>query len=165
MHLQNNGLARSRSDPEEFLSHFPEQETSREWIKIKNLDEFLSNIYEYHSQKGFWPIIFNRISNIITIGFTIGFSVFLTLFVNWQSVIHCGNSDKCEKINLIVSNPFLDSFWLPFIVMTYAAVFFVYLAWHVLSLILKISKLKQTSAFYKEKLGTFDVSNKNMHIS
>ena len=152
-------LSRSRTDPEEFLSHFPEQQSSREWISIGNLDEFFLNVYDYHSQKGYWPIIFNRISNILTIAFTIGFSVFLVLFVNWNGVINCGQSDKCSNVKLIVSNPFNNSsFWLSFIVMTYSIVFFIYLIWHGLSLIWELPKLYDTSKFYKEKLGISDVS-------
>ncbi|KAL3686025.1 hypothetical protein R1sor_004047 [Riccia sorocarpa] len=66
-------------------------ETSR-WEAIADLDRFFERIYQYYCDKGFWCIVTQWIVELLTLGFTISFSGFLLLFVNWRGLLHakCG---------------------------------------------------------------------------
>ncbi|OAE25942.1 hypothetical protein AXG93_1712s1200 [Marchantia polymorpha subsp. ruderalis] len=65
---------------------------SSKWEAIADLDRFFERIYQYYCDKGFWCIVTQWIVELLTLGFTISFSGFLLLFVNWRGLLHatCG---------------------------------------------------------------------------
>lgn len=65
---------------------------SSKWEAIADLDRFFERIYQYYCDKGFWCIVTQWIVELLTLGFTISFSGFLLLFVNWSGLLHaeCG---------------------------------------------------------------------------
>ena len=97
---ENDGvtdLERSRTDPEALLKTYPEQESSREWISINNLDQFFTNVYNYHYYGGYKPIIYRRFADIIMITFTLIFSIILIAYVDWNLVFKCTEQDPCNS--------------------------------------------------------------------
>lgn len=72
---------------------------SSKWEAISDLDNFFERVYHYYCDKGFWCIVTQWIVELLTLGFTIAFSGFLLLFVNWQGLLHaeCG-VEGLEKI-------------------------------------------------------------------
>ncbi|WAQ88196.1 hypothetical protein PtA15_9A322 [Puccinia triticina] len=47
------------------------------WVNVDDLDEFLQDVYSYYVGNGIWAIGLSRLSNLMTVGFVIGFSIFL----------------------------------------------------------------------------------------
>ncbi|XP_024386902.1 autophagy-related protein 9 [Physcomitrium patens] len=66
-------------------------ETSK-WGAVTDLDEFFQRVYQYYCDKGFWCIFIQWLCELASLGFTIGFSGFLVLFVNWPGLLNakCG---------------------------------------------------------------------------
>lgn len=63
---------------------------------MDNLDTFLTRVYSYYAEKGFVTMVVARISNLLTLGFTIVFSCFLFLYVNWSILFTC-QKEACDR--------------------------------------------------------------------
>lgn len=82
-----------------------------------DLDEFFQRVYQYYCKKGFWCIFTQWLYELGVVGFTIIFSGFLILFVDWPRVFNtkCGvdaiderklhNCDSLMKI-ILHEHPF-----------------------------------------------------------
>jgi hypothetical protein len=66
-------------------------ETSK-WGAVTDLDDFFQRVYQYYCDKGFWCIFTRWLCELLILGFTIGFSGFLVLKVNWPGLLRakCG---------------------------------------------------------------------------
>lgn len=53
---------------------------------IDDLDLFVERLYSYYCQKGLWCIIIKWIVELLTLAFTICFSGFFLLFVDWNGL-------------------------------------------------------------------------------
>lgn len=104
---------------------------------------------------GYWSIIYSKISNLVIIAFTISFSVLLVGFVDWESVISCGNHDQCKNVQLIKNN-IVQNRAFGSIVVIYTMVFVVYFLWHFANFVYSLSSLKETERFYHLKLELND---------
>lgn len=84
------------ADPPDFLRG----ETSK-WGAVTDLDDFFQRVYQYYCDKGFWCIVTQWLCELVSLGFTIGFSGFLVLFVNWPGLLNakCG-IDAIDEGNL-----------------------------------------------------------------
>ncbi|PLW39992.1 hypothetical protein PCANC_11549 [Puccinia coronata f. sp. avenae] len=47
------------------------------WVNVDDLDSFLQDVYSYYVGNGIWAIGLSRLCNLMTVGFVIGFSIFL----------------------------------------------------------------------------------------
>lgn len=149
-------LTRSRTDPQSFLDQFPEEQKSRKWMSISNLDDFFANVYKYHFEGGFWPILLSRISSILTIAFTIFFSTFLIAFVNWSLVLNykCDGNGNCRSI---IENR-LNYGLFGTIVITCVVIFTCYLIWISTSFIFfEFPQLRKTRHFFRYQLSITQV--------
>jgi hypothetical protein len=52
-----------------------------EWGAVVNLDLFFSNMYTFFYHRGLYPIIITQICAVLSLGFTVFFSVFLISYV------------------------------------------------------------------------------------
>eukprot|EP00798_Chlamydomonas_sp_ICE-L_P001260 gene1260-32608_t len=59
---------------------------SYEWAAISNLDVFFARVYRYWHGRGLLPILVSGLLNIAVLAFTIAFSGFLLIFVNWGAL-------------------------------------------------------------------------------
>ena len=70
------------------------------WAPEANLDDFFSRMYRYYHDKGFPSILASHITSLITLAFTVSFSTFLLVFVDWGHLLTCGdghaNAQKCQ---------------------------------------------------------------------
>lgn len=64
----------------------PREKALWRWANVENLDNFLADVYDYYILKGFWSIILKRILNLLTVMFVIGFSLFLTQCIDYNTV-------------------------------------------------------------------------------
>jgi autophagy-related protein 9 len=78
---------------------------SSKWGAITDLDRFFERVYQYYCDKGFWCIVTQWLVELLTLGFTISFSGFLLLFVNWPGLLNAkcgidaideGNTHNCD---------------------------------------------------------------------
>ena len=53
---------------------------------ITDLDLFFERLYNYYCEKGLWCIIMKWIVELLSLGFTICFSAFFLLFVDWNGL-------------------------------------------------------------------------------
>jgi len=65
-----------------------------------NLDEFLSSVYTYFTERGFWRGVAIRVTNLLTFLFSIAFSTLLFLVVNWASLFDCP-PQRCEILGTL----------------------------------------------------------------
>ena len=100
------------SNPADILGLDEEQETDIDWLGINNLDKFFLTLYSYYLEKGFWPMVASRTSDIIIIAFTMFFSTFLFLFVNWSEVLKCTTEEACKNVTKLFPFSFLGNFGL-----------------------------------------------------
>ncbi|KAI9816594.1 MAG: autophagy protein atg9 [Pycnora praestabilis] len=80
----------------------PKEKALWRWANVENLDNFLKDIYDYFLGNGIWCIMLSRVLNLLTLGFVVGFSTFLSMCVNYKKVPHSSTmSDilipKCTK--------------------------------------------------------------------
>ncbi|KAG0627007.1 hypothetical protein M758_2G167400 [Ceratodon purpureus] len=77
------------------------------WGAVTDLDEFFQRVYQYYCDKGFWCIFTQWLCELVSLGFTIGFSGFLVLFVNWPGLLNAkcgidaideGNFHNCDLV-------------------------------------------------------------------
>ncbi|CBI37095.3 unnamed protein product, partial [Vitis vinifera] len=59
---------------------------SRNVEPITDLDLFFERLYNYYCEKGLWCIIIKWIVELLSLGFTICFSAFFLLFVDWNGL-------------------------------------------------------------------------------
>mmetsp|Transcript_9788 Transcript_9788/g.16809 ORF Transcript_9788/g.16809 Transcript_9788/m.16809 type:complete len:717 (+) Transcript_9788:381-2531(+) len=127
-----------------------------EWDHIQNLDVFFIRIYKHYQEKGLWCIVTSRILNILTLGFTIIFSGFLLLYVDWDAVWRgCPVEDDCDFVQLAVySRPLHNgSNFKNTLVIVYLIIFSIYWVWTVLRFLLESRPLLDIHRFCCIKLG------------
>jgi hypothetical protein len=57
----------------------------------------------FYEEKGLMCTLVSRVLNVATLGFTVAFSGFLLLFVDWAAVRHgCPVEDECDFVKLAV---------------------------------------------------------------
>lgn len=49
------------------------------------------------AQKGLGTTVFSEICSLLSLGFTIGFSIFLIGFVDWFALLHCKDEASCGE--------------------------------------------------------------------
>lgn len=111
--------------PDEFLEA---GEGSGEWLGIQDLDTFFRQIYHYHSDKGLVHITVRWAAELFTFGFTISFSGFLLLWVNWAGVLSCGSGgSRCDLArDGVYDNPLRPFTLYTAVVVLYLLIFSVY---------------------------------------
>lgn len=65
------------------------------WANVENLDNFLFDVYDYYTLRGYWSIVLRRCLNMFTLAFLLGFCLFLTQCVNYRKI---KGSTKLEEI-------------------------------------------------------------------
>jgi len=144
------------SNPADILGLDEEQETDIDWLGINNLDKFFLTLYSYYLEKGFWPMVASRTSDIIIIAFTMFFSTFLFLFVNWSEVLKCTTEEACKNVDGyrsdVLSNPTFGDVMIIF----YFVIFSLYLVWNGIVFVYSLYEMREASHFYRKKLGITD---------
>lgn len=134
------------------------EEREGHWLKpITNLDIFFTNMYAYYVAKGLPHIILAQLCNTITLGFTIAFSVFLIVFVKWNSFFHndCHDETSCGDIYdyIIISPVHYHSFLYLFLMIIYTILFAAFWLWKSQSAFHNISNAIEMERFFREILG------------
>lgn len=64
----------------------PKRKAMWRWANVEDLDSFLGDVYSYFLGNGVWSILLGRFLNLLTSGFIVGFSTFLTNCVDYHKV-------------------------------------------------------------------------------
>jgi len=132
-----------------------------------NLDEFYTNCYEFYYEKGASTFICSKISDLLTLFFTIAISAFCFVWVNWTKLkAECKSASGCQKdlSSYIHVNPLENSsqsLW-GIVVVLYLIVFSCYWAWNLfLFIFYDIWKIRRISKFFHDHLH---ISNSELQI-
>jgi hypothetical protein len=92
---------------------------------VSNLDSFFKSMYQYYSSKGLPATVLAQLCSIVSLGFTISFTIFLLAFVDWSAVLTCHDEASCDGLgHYFIKNPFRhDSLMYSFLVLLYFAIF------------------------------------------
>ncbi|KAI9823521.1 MAG: autophagy protein atg9 [Phylliscum demangeonii] len=64
----------------------PKERAMWRWANVENLDNFLKDVYDYFLGHGIWCIVLSRALQLLTFGFVVGFSTFLTMCIDYKKV-------------------------------------------------------------------------------
>jgi len=134
-----------------------ESKVSDYWTEggASNLDVFFTEAYEYYREHGMACIIASRVTDLITLGFTIIFSTFLFLFVEWRSLMKCDSEDTCSDLESYVSFAPLKSSghstW-EVLVWSYFATLTIFWIWRFLLLLPTCVRAYRMRNFYLHRL-------------
>jgi len=88
-------FAREEND-DDYLAFDEEGDTeaTEEPLQVSDLDVFYTQVYTFFKEKGLACMITSRLVNLVNLGFTIFFSTFLFLFVDWGHLVVCGELEN-----------------------------------------------------------------------
>ncbi|KAE8411923.1 autophagy-related protein 9 [Aspergillus pseudocaelatus] len=126
----------------------PKEKAMWLWANVENLDNFVKDVYTYFLGNGIWSILLNRCLSLLTFGFVVGFSTFLTNCIDYRNFRGSRKMDdiliqQCTK-KMSMSSTFL--LWL-------LTVFWIGKAFQYL---MDIRRLKHMHDFYYYLLGISD---------
>ncbi|CBZ52853.1 putative autophagy protein APG9 [Neospora caninum Liverpool] len=76
------------------------------WDAVADLDKFLFGVYRYWMDGGLFAILSAHLAHLTALAFTIYFSWFLILFVNWKDIVSCTTEEQCRSVPLLIASPF-----------------------------------------------------------
>eukprot|EP01006_Ploeotia_vitrea_P037044 TRINITY_DN66083_c9_g5_i1.p1 TRINITY_DN66083_c9_g5~~TRINITY_DN66083_c9_g5_i1.p1 ORF type:complete len:906 (+),score=442.87 TRINITY_DN66083_c9_g5_i1:42-2759(+) len=135
----------------------------RESFAVNNLDAFFTHVYQYFVENGFWPMIVSRLTNLLSLLFTILFSTFLLIYVDWSRLLRCADEENCVDAVGIHHDVLKDPSFGQVLVLMYFAVFSVYWVWNVLSFVYSIRAAMQMRYFFGHYLQLRDEDISTVH--
>ncbi|KAG1681142.1 hypothetical protein FOA52_015585 [Chlamydomonas sp. UWO 241] len=148
------GEADCESGEEPLLSGGGEAQV--EWAALPNLDVFFSRVYRYWQGRGLTAIFISGLLNVLALGFTISFSAFLLLFVNWSALhAECIVKDTCDIASVAINTQPLRGrgIFADLIILMYLAIFGLYWAWTAIHFVTELREMLETRHFFNNTLG------------
>ena len=65
---------------------------------FEHTDHFHKQLYNFYYNKGFMPILLTEITDIISLLFSIVFTYFFFILLDWSSLLECKNANNCSDI-------------------------------------------------------------------
>ena len=138
-------------------------------LRIDNLDAWFTSLYDYYHDKGFYCIVTSRVVNLLTLGFTIVFSAWLLLFVDWRYLstecaedargrASAGAEGTCDVLrDATFASPLSHRSTLAnVVVVTYLLIFSLYWTWSLARLATDLRPLLEMRSFCNNKLQLSD---------
>lgn len=122
---------------------------------IKDLDRFFTRLYEFYVNQGFACVVGRQVGNLINILFTVGFSTFCFLFVDWSLLLKCNGAGDggCGPFSkYIASKQLLTVNAWHTIVYTYCFTFCVYWFWSLISFFRSLKQNWKIHVFVRDRL-------------
>ncbi|KAL8272708.1 hypothetical protein Esti_003344 [Eimeria stiedai] len=82
-----------------------DKELASDWDAVADLDRFVVGVYTYWAEGGLYAMLCSHASHLVVLGFTVYFSWFLLMFVNWEGIVSCASPDACASVPLLVPSP------------------------------------------------------------
>lgn len=127
---------------------------------IPDLDLFFERIYSYYCEKGLWCIIIKWIVELLSLGFTICFSGFFLLFVDWNGLRNakCGmdavesGTKPCDLGKEAIHQHPLTPFTLSkAVIVGYLAILSIYWKFYFFKFFAPLKDILQTRHFYSNR--------------
>ncbi|XP_042501754.1 autophagy-related protein 9-like [Macadamia integrifolia] len=139
----------------------------REGLKVEpiaDLDLFFERLYNYYCEKGLWCIIIKWVVELLSLGFTICFSGFFLLFVDWNGLrkVKCGidafgSGKNCDLAKEALHSHPLTPFTLSKgIIVGYLGIFSVYWIFCFLRFFAQLKDILEIRHFYYNSLQVTD---------
>ena len=71
------------------------ERSRRLYARFRTLDELLTDCYWYYTRRGFVCICSEKITYVLTVGFTTLYAPWLVLFVDWSQLLRLDDVDEC----------------------------------------------------------------------
>jgi autophagy-related protein 9 len=84
------------SVPESGRNTLPHFNPSSKTSEVTDLDLFFSNLYQYHQQKGYYPMVIGKLASLFRTFFMVAFSTFFIAYLKWETMALCANQTLCE---------------------------------------------------------------------
>jgi autophagy-related protein 9 len=120
-------------------------------------DSFFQRIYSYHQKKGFYCIVLGQLCYILTVLFSISFSSFITICVNWKSI-----NSETESLKDAIYPKCYPPEGHNFLTVSFFMIFFIFWIVIVVYSIYYIYSMIEIRDFYVDQLGIFDNNLKNI---
>jgi autophagy-related protein 9 len=131
-----------------------EHNYKRHEFHVKNLDRFFTSMYQYYRAKGLPAIILQQFCAVMSLLFTVSFSVFLLAYVDWRNLRDCKDENTCSGSFLYERPLFLrPSSLYRFTVLAYTVLFTSFWLWRCIAAIHLVSSAISMERFYRDKLG------------
>eukprot|EP00598_Pedospumella_elongata_P006002 CAMPEP_0184970946 /NCGR_PEP_ID=MMETSP1098-20130426/3261_1 /TAXON_ID=89044 /ORGANISM="Spumella elongata, Strain CCAP 955/1" /LENGTH=590 /DNA_ID=CAMNT_0027492949 /DNA_START=1 /DNA_END=1769 /DNA_ORIENTATION=- len=138
-----------RGDAGEGLLYGTDHDDSK---KVDNADKFFENVYRYFVAKGIGAIVLSELCSVVTLGFTISFSVFILAFVDWGFLMQCHDEESCS--DSIIIHPFNEPpSMFRFFILLYFILCSSYWIYTCVASMNTISEALEMSTFYQDVLG------------
>jgi autophagy-related protein 9 len=111
-------------------------------------DYFHTQLYYFYYNRGFIPILLTEITDIISLLFSIIFTYFFFILLDWSSLLQCKNSNNCGDINSYLIYKQLNFFELCIVIIS--IIYFIYKAYE---FVYKIKNLFLVNDYYKNELN------------
>lgn len=127
-------------------------------------DNFFKEFYRFYCNKGIMPTVLSEICSVLSLGFSIGFSVYLFEFIDWNAVVQCSDEESCHALNeQFISNPFHHTpKFTSFLIALYFLLFLSVWLWRVWGAAKVIEQSIAMSNFYRDKLNISDSELENL---
>jgi autophagy-related protein 9 len=89
---------------------FPNQ-PERELCTASDLDRFLHSLYDYYTTRGYLAMFLSEGCALLSFLFTIGFSIFLIAWVDWESLALCQDEHTCHSSAMVENVHQHKTFW------------------------------------------------------
>ena len=121
---------------------------------VSNVDVFFTNMYKFFYQRGLAAVLLTQICGIVSLGFTVCFSIFLVAYVDWHSLMQCRDESSCQNFSAyVVSHPFKHSTHRAVGSLVYMLLVLTYWVWKCAESVKEITCAMEMDLFFREKLN------------
>lgn len=116
--------------------HLQRQRSGGRVDTFEDLDEFFKQMYRYYHEKGYWPIVANKVASLFRMVFIVAFATFFIVYLKWEALADCQSLEDCARVGRDLSS-YVRPLELPagtaFAVACYVGVFSLYLVFNALA--------------------------------
>ena len=127
-------------------------------LSIPDLDIFFTRTYEHWKEGGLRGVIGGRLVSLVVLAFSVTFSSFLLLCINWPTIYECSSRGAlaCESVAVLTWRWVEEPTALTYVVALYFILFFLYWLSHLLSFLYSLPSVIFIHSFYRSHLQLND---------
>ena len=127
-------------------------------LSIPDLDIFFTRTYEHWKEGGLRGVIGGRLVSLVVLAFSVMFSSFLLLCIDWSAIVHCNGEGaaRCESVAVLTWRQVEKPSLLTYVVGLYFLLFSLYWLSHLLSFFYSLPSVLFIHSFYRSHLALDD---------
>ena len=128
-------------------------------MKQEKVVNLIENVYTLYNSGGWECWTGFHFSQLISLLFTIWFSTWLFIGINWSVLLQCNSELECIDISILRFNQVWNqpTIW-DIIILVYFFVFHLYWIWNLWFFIIIVKRARSTKTFYEERLRIISCS-------